>query len=186
MAVIQSNILKKLSISKPESALRGFCLFSSPFFLLLLLVKCVYYISVENQRSNAQKPNSPIFTNMHRACRLIRFQLGAPPRPTTLRSQFFSSSFHIQVCSLHQPKDSPMAQDVSCHGQKTAATSPWQAQFWAHRSTWKRAGINTLRCLAGCTAGDFSAMWLLQTFYPELGMGAIMAASSTSPTFQVR
>ena len=54
----------------------------------------------------------------------------------------------------------------------------WQLKFWNYRSTWKRAGINTLRCLVGCTLGDFSALWMLQTYYPALGMGKIMAASS--------
>lgn len=117
---------------------------------------------------------------MYRACRLICPQLGAPLRPTSLHSRLLSSLSRLQVCSSNQHKESPATQDVSCHSQKTAASSPWQPQFWAHRSTWKRAGINTLRCLVGCTAGDFSTMWLLQTVYPELGMGAIMAASMAS------
>lgn len=52
--------------------------------------------------------------------------------------------------------------------------------FWTCRATWKRAGINTLRCLIGCTAGDFSMLWILQTCYPALGMSAIMAASMAS------
>jgi hypothetical protein len=30
----------------------------------------------------------------------------------------------------------------------------------------------------GCTVGDFSALWTLQTYAPELGMGTIMAISS--------
>lgn len=50
--------------------------------------------------------------------------------------------------------------------------------FWTCKSTWRRARINTLRCLVGCTIGDFSALWILQTFYPGLGMGVIMGASS--------
>ncbi|KAK8144711.1 hypothetical protein G3M48_005460 [Beauveria asiatica] len=49
--------------------------------------------------------------------------------------------------------------------------------FWSSRATWHRASLNTLRCLVGCTTGDFSAMWLLQTHYPELGMPTIMAIS---------
>ncbi|KAE8137285.1 hypothetical protein BDV38DRAFT_283123 [Aspergillus pseudotamarii] len=56
----------------------------------------------------------------------------------------------------------------------------WQLKFWNCRSTWKRAGINTLRCLVGCTLGDFSALWMLQTYYPALGMGTTMAASMAS------
>ncbi|OJJ36185.1 hypothetical protein ASPWEDRAFT_96876, partial [Aspergillus wentii DTO 134E9] len=52
--------------------------------------------------------------------------------------------------------------------------------FWSSQPTWKRAGINTLRCLVGCTLGDFSALWLLQAYCPDLGMGTIMALSMTS------
>ncbi|KAL3706231.1 hypothetical protein TMatcc_007241 [Talaromyces marneffei ATCC 18224] len=64
--------------------------------------------------------------------------------------------------------------------------SIWDSGFWTCKSTWRRARINTLRCLIGCTAGDFSALWTLQTFYPGLGMGVIMGASSNhslSPPF---
>ncbi|OBT52803.1 hypothetical protein VE04_06931 [Pseudogymnoascus sp. 24MN13] len=65
-----------------------------------------------------------------------------------------------------------------------AATTPsltlTASQFWTSTSTWKRATINTLRCLVGCTVGDFSAMWYLQAFYPALGMGTIMAISMAS------
>lgn len=42
-----------------------------------------------------------------------------------------------------------------------------------------RAGVNTFRCLIGCTLGDFSAMWLLQAYTPELGIATIMSISST-------
>ncbi|KAJ8100158.1 hypothetical protein POJ06DRAFT_125329 [Lipomyces tetrasporus] len=52
-----------------------------------------------------------------------------------------------------------------------------QARFWGSRQTWKRAGINTFRCLVGCTMGDFSALWFLQTNYPDIGMGVVMAVS---------
>ncbi|KAJ0426685.1 hypothetical protein BJY00DRAFT_100 [Aspergillus carlsbadensis] len=60
--------------------------------------------------------------------------------------------------------------------------SPWNRPFWSCRHTWRRAGINTLRCLVGCTVGDFSALWMLQTYAPDLGMGTIMAASMASGT----
>lgn len=52
-------------------------------------------------------------------------------------------------------------------------------EFWSMKSAWKRASINTLRCLFGCTMGDFTALWFLQSFYTDLGMGTIMAISST-------
>ncbi|KAL4973648.1 hypothetical protein BDW66DRAFT_161895 [Aspergillus desertorum] len=58
--------------------------------------------------------------------------------------------------------------------------SPLTRRFWTCRSTWRRAGINTLRCLVGCTIGDFAALWTLQTWFPQLGMGTIMVASMAS------
>ncbi|CAC9888571.1 unnamed protein product, partial [Aureobasidium pullulans] len=65
---------------------------------------------------------------------------------------------------------------------KPAPTKPqislFERAFWTCRGTWKRAGINTFRCLVGCTVGDFSALWALQTYAPELGMGTIMGLSS--------
>ncbi|KAH8647671.1 hypothetical protein BX600DRAFT_475707 [Xylariales sp. PMI_506] len=54
------------------------------------------------------------------------------------------------------------------------------AQFWSSRPTWRRAAVNTFRCLIGCTTGDFTAMWFLQAWYPELGIGTIMAISMAS------
>ena len=68
----------------------------------------------------------------------------------------------------------------SCSRQATHSTPLSLAApgFWASRSTWRRAAVNTLRCLAGCTLGDFSSMWYLQAFYPDLGMGTVMGISS--------
>ncbi|KEZ43623.1 Uncharacterized protein SAPIO_CDS4218 [Scedosporium apiospermum] len=53
-------------------------------------------------------------------------------------------------------------------------------EFWASTSAWKRASVNTLRCLIGCTMGDFASLWFLQAFHPSLGMGTIMAISMAS------
>lgn len=50
--------------------------------------------------------------------------------------------------------------------------------FWASKPVWRRAGVNTLRCLVGCTIGDFSSMWYLQAFYLDMGIEPIMAISS--------
>lgn len=51
-------------------------------------------------------------------------------------------------------------------------------KFWTARMIWKRTAINTLRCLIGCTLGDFTTMWFLQSSYPQLGMELIMLLSS--------
>ena len=120
---------------------------------------------------------------MNRLYRPIHAQsLSIPFRHRAHGLMLFSSLRRVQACHQQQHKDS-FSHDENCHDKNTtikspSAYKPSQLQFWTHRPTWKRAGINTLRCLIGCTTGDFSAMWLLQTFYPEVGMGAIMATSS--------
>ncbi|KAB8077877.1 hypothetical protein BDV29DRAFT_167612 [Aspergillus leporis] len=66
--------------------------------------------------------------------------------------------------------------------KKSATTTPpvTKLAFWTDKPTWSRAGVNTLRCLVGCTLGDFSALWMLQSLFPEMGMGAVMGVSMAS------
>jgi hypothetical protein len=72
-----------------------------------------------------------------------------------------------------------MAHDDHCKHTKTQPKIT-ELEFWKSSSTWHRASLNTFRCLVGCTAGDFSALWTLQSFYPTMGMGSIMAISMAS------
>ncbi|KAL2010303.1 hypothetical protein VTN00DRAFT_6110 [Thermoascus crustaceus] len=65
------------------------------------------------------------------------------------------------------------------HQLNNAEQSLLSPSYWTSRETWKRAAVNTTRCLIGCTSGDFSSMWLLQR-YTALGMGTIMPISITS------
>lgn len=58
------------------------------------------------------------------------------------------------------------------------ASSLSSADFWRSKETWRRARINTLRCLVGCTLGDLSAMWFLQSDFAGLGTGLTMGLSS--------
>ncbi|SPO05180.1 uncharacterized protein DNG_07866 [Cephalotrichum gorgonifer] len=74
-----------------------------------------------------------------------------------------------------------------CCAKKNAESKPESTPvpmtsraFWASAPVWRRSSINTLRCLIGCTMGDFSALWFLQAFYPGLGMSTIMAISMAS------
>jgi hypothetical protein len=73
-----------------------------------------------------------------------------------------------------------MAHDTHCKHTKIQPQKITKLEFWKSTSAWQRAAINTFRCLIGCTAGDFSAMWTLQSFYPAIGMGSIMAISMAS------
>lgn len=41
-------------------------------------------------------------------------------------------------------------------------TSPGNSRNWRCRATWKRASINTLWCLLGCSIGDFGTIAFFQ------------------------
>lgn len=106
--------------------------------------------------------------------------------PATLQPRLLSFSLVGRACYSDRSKLPLPRQKTVYYTTKaenaTSATSPsrsiWRLAFWKCRHTWRRAGVNTLRCLVGCTVGDFSALWMLQTYYPELGMTTIMGASS--------
>ncbi|KAE8420694.1 hypothetical protein BDV36DRAFT_293113 [Aspergillus pseudocaelatus] len=123
---------------------------------------------------------------MQKSCQIFRagHRLGLVPLPAFRPLQYFSSFSPAQACHSNQVKEQPQRQTSTKDASTTTTIRPslsmWQLKFWNCRSTWKRAGINTLRCLVGCTLGDFSALWMLQTYYPALGMGTVMAASMAS------
>ncbi|KAN0096002.1 protein of unknown function (DUF4396) domain containing protein [Hyaloscypha variabilis] len=68
----------------------------------------------------------------------------------------------------------------SCIRSSKKNASLFSLPFWSSRPLWKRAGVNTLRCLVGCTLGDFSMMWFLQSQHPGLGLYTIMGFSMAS------
>ncbi|KAI7899641.1 uncharacterized protein BX663DRAFT_554817 [Cokeromyces recurvatus] len=75
-----------------------------------------------------------------------------------------------------------------CHKKESPneiKLSPISLEFWSHPDTWQRTRINTLRCLIGCTSGDFATMWYLQYYYPDTSpiystAAAMVAGISTS------
>ncbi|KAK7223366.1 hypothetical protein V2G26_011369 [Clonostachys chloroleuca] len=115
---------------------------------------------------SASHPRSPISPSLSRnpAATILSCQT----RPKCSKSTAPSSSCKSTTATS------------TCKSAKSSTPSTLSLDFWSSRATWKRAGVNTLRCLVGCTAGDFSAMWYLQAFHPELGMQAIMAISMAS------
>ncbi|KLT45734.1 hypothetical protein CC85DRAFT_282364 [Cutaneotrichosporon oleaginosum] len=52
--------------------------------------------------------------------------------------------------------------------------------FWRCSHTWRRAGVNTLRCLVGCSIGDLGSMAYLLAYHPHMAMGATMAISMSA------
>lgn len=83
-----------------------------------------------------------------------------------------------QISQQRGQCSSEKAKPPTCSKSVPPSLSLGSLAFWSSKPTWGRAGINTFRCLVGCTLGDFSAMWFLQSCYPEIGIGAIMAISS--------
>ncbi len=53
-------------------------------------------------------------------------------------------------------------------------------QFWTCTNTRTRATINTLRCLAGCSIGDYSCLIYLQSQYPTLPLTISVPAACVS------
>lgn len=49
--------------------------------------------------------------------------------------------------------------------------------FWLSLPIWQRAASNTSRCLIGCSLGDFSALWLLSSYAPDIGVTATVATA---------
>ncbi|KIW30203.1 uncharacterized protein PV07_05962 [Cladophialophora immunda] len=72
------------------------------------------------------------------------------------------------------------ATNKPCHAKKGGLPPAIDEGFWVSIPTWKRSSVNTLRCLIGCTTGDFSAMWYLQSAYPELGTVTTMGLSMSA------
>lgn len=61
----------------------------------------------------------------------------------------------------------------------TKPPQPLQSlSFWKCRHTWRRAMVNTTRCLIGCSLGDLSTMYYLMTHHPEMHTATSMSLSS--------
>ena len=50
--------------------------------------------------------------------------------------------------------------------------------FWQDFSAWKRASLNTLNCLVGCSIGDFGMVIFLQAYYPTTSMAIQMVLAT--------
>lgn len=105
-------------------------------------------------------------------------------RPGVIRPHQITQTTHyirqyrpVSCWGLYTRSSSSQSCNKNPHASKASA---FTLQFWSSRLLWKRAGVNTLRCLVGCTIGDFSMMWFLQSQYPGLGIYTIMGLSMAS------
>lgn len=128
-------------------------------------------------------PSRYNFSHMvYRTGLLLHSRLTARATSSGFRRAFSSSSAVQSCCSGKKSALKNPDSIADSNGPTIRASQPihsaWKMGVWTNRPAWKRAGLNTLRCLMGCTVGDFSALWMLQSYCPELGMGNIMMASS--------
>ncbi|KAI0410936.1 hypothetical protein F5X98DRAFT_384581 [Xylaria grammica] len=116
---------------------------------------------------------------MHRHSNCLPSTAASPSftsRPGRLIS---TSSLRRYSCKAAKPSPEDLEHRSQC-AHKIQHNVPTSLSFWMSAAVWRRSAINTLRCLIGCTSGDFSAMWLLQASYPEIGIGAIMGIAMVS------
>ena len=98
--------------------------------------------------------------HFRRACVLAR----ASPSPTSRGKRH--NSFEYMICRTFISKCSSDQQTKlnrkKCKkGSGTTFDTP--QTFWGDSSVWQRAATNTTRCLVGCSLGDFSALFFLQS-----------------------
>ena len=78
---------------------------------------------------------------------------------------------------------------MSAHGLETAEVAcgrPSSPAYmgrtftWTQRTVWSRAAKNTVNCLIGCMIGDFGALIVINTWFPETPVMLTMAIAMTS------
>ncbi|MBL4623777.1 MAG: DUF4396 domain-containing protein [Flavobacteriales bacterium] len=59
------------------------------------------------------------------------------------------------------------AAEVKILMQKAGFDTLEKENFWGDKAKWKRAMLNTINCLIGCSIGDFGTIIFFQQFFPE-------------------
>lgn len=72
-------------------------------------------------------------------------------------------------------KTVPDAANDHCAVPQSGPSAPAAAGFWGDGRVWRRASLNTLSCLIGCSIGDFGMIIYLQAFHPGTSMAVQMA-----------
>ena len=103
----------------------------------------------------------------------------ASPQQTAHKSISNINKHHVEHIHEHKP---PSATDLSFWKDNAVRSHP--LHFYNDSNTinqvWRRASSNTLRCLIGCSIGDFSAMFYLQTHHTGLPFLAMMTIPMAS------
>lgn len=73
--------------------------------------------------------------------------------------------------------DTQQKDDTAAAVATAAHPRPTERAFWASKRHWRSAGVNTLRCLVGCSLGDLSTLFGLAYAMPGLPMHVTMPAA---------
>lgn len=84
----------------------------------------------------------------------------------------------LNTSTRHSQQMTDKGMTRACGRKQQALTIGSGFGFWMSKEVWKRSGINTFRCLIGCTTGDFATMWYLQSLHPGLSTVTTMSLSS--------
>ncbi|ORZ13156.1 hypothetical protein BCR42DRAFT_419298 [Absidia repens] len=128
------------------------------------------------------------------ASTLLRLNVSTPSRilqkqwKNRITQQVVYSHSRSTTQEQRQRQGDSGKQTSHCCGSKSEKNpqelSVLSKTFWNDPTTWQRTRVNTLRCLVGCTTGDFAAMWYLQYHYPTMSpvysMAAAVAAGLTT------
>lgn len=80
---------------------------------------------------------------------------------------------HIPTATLSQAVSSAGAYHLGAIVDEPMASAI--VGFWSESRLWRRAGLNTLSCLIGCSIGDFAMIIYLQAYHPGTPMAVQMA-----------
>lgn len=89
-------------------------------------------------------------------------------------------SHHVPFTQLAKALSSYPSYEISegiTHGSGAKAPSK-PSEFWLDQSVWRRASLNTVNCLIGCSIGDFAMVIFLQGYFPNVSMTVQMVLAT--------
>jgi len=90
---------------------------------------------------------------------------------------------HLLISRFQQALSDYPAYQISEMGAGLSNKSLPMRGFWADKPIWKRASLNTLNCLIGCSIGDFGMILYLQAVHPGTSMAMQMILAIVAGLF---
>lgn len=86
----------------------------------------------------------------------------------------------MNAATCTMPEHGDEAAAAACCRPSSPTYMGSEASTWTDGPTWIRASKNTLNCLIGCMIGDFGALIIINTWYPETPVMLTMAIAMLS------